>query len=222
MLLMQQLAASGHVYYLSGLIPRKKLSSYLRKLCQFGIYRDAPGRAYDRKQGVASVHLVIVEIDADTAFWCLQSTGGKRGLSDPSAPRLGEVKDTRLRGQHLTFLGYELLHQEKRIEKVSGSTWTWRVTPQRFAELEAAVVQCARERSSIALSELVERQSSMPLFSGVRGQVIKLNALAAKLSVKFKHGELQLPQLPYMTKLPIYADPPTTLEGWLENNPYKQ
>lgn len=219
MLLMQQLAVSGHVHHVSGTITRDKLRRYLEKLSVFGIYRDAPGRAYDRKKGTASVHLVVVELDPDTAYWCLLSTAGRGGLADPSAPNFGKVKDSRLRGQHLTFLGYELLHQEKRIEKVAGSTWTWRLTAQRYAELEAAVVQVARERRTGALAELVERQSSMPLFSGVRGQVLKLNALAAKLSVKFKHGELPLPRLPYMTKLPIYEQPPALLHAWLENNP---
>lgn len=219
MLLMQQLVAAGHVFHVSGEIPRQKLKRYLAKLSQFGIYRDAPGRAYDRRKGIASVHLVVVELDPETAFWCLLSTAGKLGLNDPAAPKVGEVFDTRKQGQHLRFRGYELLHQEKRIEKVAGSTWTWRLPPKRFAELEAVVVQCARERSKDALARLVEQQSSMPLFSGIRGQVLKLNALAAKLSMKFKHGELPLPQLPYMTKLLIYDDPPRLLEVWLESNP---
>lgn len=216
MQLMQQLTAFGHYLHVSGVIARRKLPRYLAKLSQYPIYRDAPGRAYDRKRGFASVHLVVVALDQETAFWCLLSTKGRRGLEDPDAPKLGTVHDGHLRGQHLQFLHYELLYQEKRIEKVSGSTWTWRVNPRRYLELEAAVVQTARERNKSALATLVVRQSSMPLFSGVRGQVLKLNALAGKLCRKFKHEELELPQLPYMIRRPLYDSPPITLWSWVE------
>ncbi len=219
MQLMQQFAASGHVHYLCGTITREKLRRFLAKLALFDIYRDAPGRAYDRKRGKASVHLVVVALDAQTAFWCLLSTPGRRGLADPAASDLGKVRDTRLRGEHLPFLGYELLRQEKRIEGVAGSTWTWRLTRQRYDELEAHAVQVARERDLNALETLVVRQSAMPLFSGVRGQVLKLNALARKLASKFGRGEVALPQLPYMVRLPFYGDPPDTVEGWAGSTP---
>lgn len=220
MLLIQQLVAAGHIYHLSGEIPRHKLRGFMRKLELFNIARDAPGRHYDRKKGRASVHLVVVELDVQTAFWCLLSTGGKKGLADPESADLGRVLNCRLKGQHLRFLGYELLHQEKKIEKVAGSTWTWRLTASRYKELEAAVVAIARERKAGNLAELVERQSSMPLFSGVRGQVLKLNALAKKLSMKFKRGELSLPSLPYMVKQSVYDSPPLYLDAWLNYMDY--
>lgn len=212
MLLMQQLTAAGHYYYLSGQMPVAKLGRFLPKLEQFGIYRDAPGRAYDRRRRRASVHLVVVELDNAEVFWCLLSTAGRGGLADPAAPNLGAVKDGRLRGQHLRFLSYELLQYEKRLPKVKATTWTWRIEPTRYAEFEAAAVQTARERDCTAISAMIERHSAMPLFSGVRGQVLKLNQLAAKLSSKFGHGDIELPTLPYMVKLSIYDSPPRKLE----------
>lgn len=216
MLLMQQLATSGHYYYLSGLIPVTKLGQFLPKLEQFGIYRDAPGRAYDRRRRRASVHLVVVELGNREVFWCLLSTAGKGGLADPEAPNLGAVKDSRLRGQHLRFLAYELLEYEKRMPKVKTTTWTWRIEPTRYVEFEAAVVQTVRERDSPAIIAMIERHSAMPLFSGVRGQVLKLNHLASKLANKFGRGVVELPTLPYMLKLPIYDTPPGTLGGLIE------
>jgi len=215
MLLIQQLATSGHYYYLSGCMPRNKLGRFLPKLEQFGIYRDAPGRAYDRRRRRASVHLVVQELDDVQVFWCMLSTAGKGGLADASAPSLGVVKDSRLRGQHLRFLSYELLQYEKRMPKVKATTWTWRIEPTRFAEFEAAVVQTARERDRQAIIAMIERHSVMPLFSGVRGQVLKLNQLAGKLAGKFGHGVVELPMLPYMVKLPIYDTPARTLEELL-------
>lgn len=217
MLLMQQLAAAGHYYYLSGQIPAAKLGRFLPKLEQFGIYRDAPGRAYDRRRRRASVHLVVVELDDAKVFWCLLSSDGKEGLADPAAPSLGAVKDSRLRGQHLRFLNYELLEYEKRMLKVQTTTWTWRIEQTRYAEFEAAVVQTVRERDSDAITAMIERHSAMPLFSGVRGQVLKLNQLAAKLAGKFGHGLVGLPSLAYMVRLPIYDSPPRTL-GELARN----
>ena len=181
MLLMQQYATSGHYYYLSGQIDISKLERFLHKLERFGIYRDAAGRAYDRHKRRASVHLVVVELDDHEVFWCLLSTAGKGGLADPTVPSLGAAKDSRLRGQHLRFLAYELLECEKRMPKVKATTWTWRIEPTRYAEFQAFVVQTVRERDKTAISEMIERHSSMPLFSGVRGQVLKLNALSAKL-----------------------------------------
>ncbi|MBN3002560.1 hypothetical protein JW897_02295 [Chromobacterium alkanivorans] len=216
MLLMQQLAAAGHYYYLSGQLPATKLGRFLPKVEQFGIYRDAPGRAYDRRKRRASVHLILVEHDNREVFWCLLSTAGKGGLADPDAPSLGAVKDSRLRGQHLRFLGYELLEYEKRMPKVKTTTWTWRIEPTRYAEFEAAAVQTVRERDKPAIIAMIERHSAMPLFSGVRGQVLKLNQLAAKLAGKFGHGVVELPTLPYMVKLPLYDSPPRTLAGFLD------
>jgi len=216
MLLMQQLATSGHHYYLSSQMPANKLGRFLPKLEQFGIYRDAPGRAYDRRKRRASVHLVVVELDNREVFWCLLSTAGKGGLADPIAPNLGTVKDTRLRGQHLRFLAYELLEYEKRIPKVKTTTWTWRIEPTRYAELEAAVVQTVRERDRPAIIAMIERHSAMPLFSGVRGQALKLNHLAGKLASKFGRGEIELPTLPYIVKLPLYDSPPRTLAGFVD------
>jgi hypothetical protein len=216
MLLMQQLAASGHYYYLSGQMPATKLKRFLPKLEQFGIYRDAPGRAYDRRKRRAAVHLVVVDLDNQEVFWCLLSTAGKGGLADPTAPNLGIVKDSRLRGQHLRFLAYELLEYEKRMPKVKATTWTWRIEPTRYVEFEAAVVQTARERDCAAIIAMIERHSAMPLFSGVRGQVLKLNQLAGKLASKFGRGEIELPTLPYMLKLPLYDSPPRTLVGLLD------
>lgn len=51
-----------------------------------------------------------------------------------------------------------------------------RIGPQGPAELQA----------------LVGRQSAMPPFSGARGQVLKLNFLARKLSPKFGSGDAAL------------------------------
>lgn len=220
MQLLQLLPASGHIYWIAGVITREKFARFAPKIvASFPILRDAPGRAYDRKQHRASVHLVVIPLGADTAYWALVSTNGKSGLADPHAPNLGVVRDMRLKGQHLTFLHYELLYQEKRLPGVAGSTWTWRITPARYRELEAQIVQVVRERGSGAVTDLITINSAMPMFSGVRGQVMKLNAEARKLARK--RSDLVLPptQLPYLRRQRIYDDVPLTLQEWLTTAP---
>lgn len=206
MQLMQQLVGSGHHRYVSGHVAPSKLPRFVEKLAaSFPIHRDAPGRAYDRRQRRASVHLVVCPLDDLEVFWCLLSTKGAGGLGDPDSPDIGPRRDTRLRGQHLRFAHYELLHYEKVLPKIRATTWTWRIEPKRYAEYEAAVVQTARERDLAALVSMAQRHASMPMFSGIRGQVLKLNQLLAKLAAKFNKGTLVPPQLPSLRKLPIYA-----------------
>lgn len=216
MQLLQLFAASGHVYWIAGVTTREKLARFVPKIItSLPVLRDAPGRAYDRKHHRASVHLVVIPLEADTAYWALVSTHGKGGLADSHAPSIGTVRDMRLKGQHLTFLHYELLYQEKRLPGVAGSTWTWRITPARYRELEAQIVQVVRERGSGAVTGLIAINSAMPLFSGVRGQVMKLNAEARKLARKRSNLVIPPTQLPYLRRQRIYNEVPLTLQTWL-------
>lgn len=220
MQLLQLFAAGGHVYWTAGVTTRDKLARFVPKIvASFPILRDTPGRAYDRKHHRASTHLVVIPLEADTAYWALVSTHGKGGLADPHAPSLGRARDMRLKGQHLTFLHYELLYQEKRLPGVAGSTWTWRITPVRYQELEAQIVQVVRERGSSAVADLIAINSAMPMFSGVRGQVMKLNAEARKLARKRSNVVLPPIQLPYLRRQRIYDDVPLTLQEWLTTAP---
>lgn len=220
MLLLQLFAASGHVYWIAGITTREKLARFAPKIvASFPVLRDAPGRAYDRKHHRASVHLVVIPLEANTAYWALVSTHGKGGFADSHAPNLGVVRDMRLKGQHLAFLHYELLYQEKRLPGVTGSTWTWRITPARYQELEAQIVQVVRERGSGAVTDLIAINSAMPLFSGVRGQVMKLNTEARKLALKRSNVVLPPTQLPYLRRQRIYDQVPLTLQEWLTTAP---
>ncbi|MGS1118401.1 hypothetical protein [Castellaniella sp. UC4442_H9] len=220
MQLLQLLAASGHVHWIAGTITREKLARFVPKIvASFPILRDAPGRAYDRKRHRASVHLVVIPLGVDSAYWVLVSTHGKGGLADEDASDLGVVRDMRLKGQHLTFLHYELLYQEKRLPKVSGSTWTWRIAPARYRELEAQISQVGRERDSGSVANLISINGSMPMFGGVRGQIMKLNHEAHKLARKRSGLTLPFTQLPYLRRQRIYEDPPLTLRDWLTITP---
>ena len=219
MQLIQLYAQSGHVFWTTGEIEPKKLRRFLPKLAGFRIDRDAPGRVYDKGKGLASSHLVVLETAPGLLNWVLASTPGKSGLADPDSPKLGPVYDTRLRGQHLRWRQYELLHIEKKIEvhgehgkkTVRDTTWTWRMTAQRYKEHEAFIVDRVKHRDVDGVDKELQALAMMPMFSGIRGQTLKLYGEAKKLAGKFGLAIALVPELPFMTKLPVYAEPPITL-----------
>lgn len=234
MQLIQLYVQTGHYHWTSGTVERAKLGRLVEKLTPYRIHRDAPGRAYDRRGKKASSHLVVLDSPDDVLRWVLVSTAGRGGLADPEAPQVGPVYDTRVRGQYLRWSHYELLHApkavkrkklvkfeqdrngrrqkvtEERIETVHITTWSWRIDPQRVREHEALLASRAKHRDLAGLLAAVAALAQMPLFGGVRGQVLKLHAEARKLAHKAGLA-LDLPRLPFMTRLPIYADPPATL-----------
>lgn len=109
---------------------------------------------------------------------------------------------------------------EERTEAVTVTTWTWRLTPARVREHEALIVAVAKQRDEAGLAAELQALAMMPLFSGIRGQVLKLYGEAKKLSGKFKLQPPTIPTLPYLVKLPVYATPPTTiadLQGSAQN-----
>ncbi len=219
MQLIQLYAQSGHVFWTTGEIEPKKLRRFLPKLAGFRIDRDAPGRVYDKSKGIASCHLVVLETAPGLLNWVLVSTPGKSGLADPDSPKLGPVSDTRLRGQHLRWKHYELLHAEKKIEvygehgkrTVRDTTWTWRLTAQRYKEHEAFIVNRVKHRDVDGVDKELHALAMMPMFSGIRGQTLKLFMEAKKLAGKFGLAIAPVPELPFMTKQSIYAEPASTL-----------
>ena len=222
MQLIQLYAQSGHVFWTAGEIERQKLRRFLPKLAGFGIDRDAPGRVYDKGKGLASSHLVMLpmpEPAQGTLSWVLVSTPGKAGLADSDSQKLGTVYDTRLRGQHLLWKHYELLHAEKKIvvngehgkKTVRDTTWTWRMTAQRYREHEAFIVDRVKHRDAQGVNDELRALAMMPMFSGIRGQTLKLYMEAKKLAGKFGLAIAPVPELPFMVKQPIYSEPPGTL-----------
>lgn len=223
MQLLQLYAQSGHVFWTDGMIDRQKLRRFLPRLAGFRIDRDAPGRTYDKTKGLASSHLVVLEAAPDLLTWVLVSTAGRNGLDDPDGAQLGSVYDTRLRGQHLRWRQYELLRVEKKIDvhgkhgkkTIRDTTWTWHMIAQRYKEHEAFIVDRVRHRDVAGVNNELRALAMMPMFSGVRGQTLKLFSEAKKLAGKFGLAIAPVPELPFMTKLPIYAEPPIILRDLL-------
>jgi hypothetical protein len=111
------------------------------------------------------------------------------------------------------------VHAEKKIEvqgergkkTIRDTTWTWRITAQRYKEHEAFIVDRVKHRDTQGVNNELQALAMMPMFSGVRGQALKLFSEAKKLSGKFGLALAPSPELPFMTKLPVYAEPPVML-----------
>lgn len=229
MQLLQLYAQSGHYYWTADVVLRSKLERFIEKLEVFRINRDAPGRVYDKMKGLASVHLVILDSADGLLPWVLVSSHGRGGLADGNAPLIGQVRDTRLAGQHLVWKHYELLYAEKRMtrfrsvtakegeefferkETIRQTTWSWRILPAQWKAHEAYIVSLVKQHNTTGLMFEMKVLAMMPQFAGVRGQVLKLYAEAKKLARKFKLNVPKIPELPYMVRLPVYTLPPATL-----------
>lgn len=85
------------------------------------------------------------------------------------------------------------------------------MTIAKAREHEALIVVLAKQRNIAGLDAELASLSMMPQFSGVRGQVLKLYVEAKKLARKFKLNTPNVPELPYMVRLPIYTSPSATL-----------
>lgn len=215
MQLAQTYAQSAHYFWATGSVEREKLERFALKLdALYHISRDAPARAYAKRKREASVHLLILP-EEHSVPWLLLSTPGKDGLE--TVPLDGRVRDTRLRGQHTSWRHYELLFAPKTFndeagKKTTQSTWTWRIRPDRYREYEAYLVHLARQNDQKGMQAAIDALAEMPLFAGVRAQVIRLYREAGRVWGKFnreKEAAIALPELPYMTRIVCYEEQAT-------------
>ena len=211
---MQRQVTSGHFYYVTDAIPREKLAGFVDKWQPvFQLRADAPARAYRRKTGRASVHLCLhpdALAGAATVSWWMLSTEGVNGLR--SASRVpGAVRDCRTQEGRLRYQDYELLAQAKIYTEPSGkvkteTTWTWRISPARYREWEAMLVERARQRDGVEVRHLFECLCAMPMFAGVRAQVSRLAWETNKVLQKVGGAPIELGDLPTMLMIKLWAD----------------
>ncbi len=137
--------------------------------------------------------------------WWMLSTAGQLGLVTHGAVP-GKVQDCRLAEGRLTFGHYELV----RLPKIAGAeqgaptTWTWRLSPQRYKEWEALLVERVKARDLDGLAKAERCLCAMPMFSGVREQLKRLFTERNKLAGKFKLQLPRTPDLPVMRMVKLW------------------
>ena len=212
---LQRLVTAGHYFWTADRIPVEKLDGFIAKWQpRFHLRADPPARAYRRRTGRASVHLCLDPALADPAAlevrWWMLSTAGGEGLSE-GHQRPGRVLDCRTAEGRLRVGDYELLEQPKTYRDTQGktktvTTWTWRLTTARFREWEALLVERARQRDTAQLVHLFECLTAMPMFAGIRAQVIRLAAEANKMLGKVGGHAVTLPALPAMRMVKLWDE----------------
>ncbi len=135
-------------------------------------------------------------------MWWMLSTAGKDGLATTTRPP-GPVRDCRTQDGRLQVEGYELLQQPKTFKDDSGktktvTTWTWRLSPHRYREWEALLVAKAKAGDSRGLYGAFACLREMPMFAGVRAQVLRLLHETNRMLGKVGGTPILLPDLPVM------------------------
>jgi hypothetical protein len=208
---MQRLVSCGHYYWTADCIPKSKIAGFIDKWSSYGLRADAPVRAYRKSVGRASVHLCLhpsALTDEEAVQWWMLSTAGKLGLSDQSTP--GVVRDTRTIEGRLRFGDYELVQQLKTVvsngKTKRMTTWTWRLTTPRYKEWEALLICHAKERQFAQIEGAIACLQAMPMFAGIRSQVIRLVAETNRMLTKVKAKPIDIPSLPVMRMLPLWSE----------------
>lgn len=221
MQLILRLVSEGYTYWTEDQIPLGKLPDFLMKWSDYRLLADTPARSYRKRRGRANSFLILEHRyrsldsvrDAKTpVHWLMVSTKGKDGLGDEGA-HPGKVRQINATQATLGWMGYELVRQRKHFKEADGRlrsevTWTWRLPGARYREWEALLINAARQRNEQLIQTTFEILKSLPLFAGIRTQVIRLHQETNRMLKKV--GATQMPdlQLPYMTLIPIWDEKP--------------
>jgi len=214
--LLQRLAGAGHVYWCGDEIVPSKLHSLIHKHDTLALRADAPARAYRKQTGRASVHLVlspdVLKPETERVHWLMLSTDGSDGLATVERPP-APVRDLRTVDGRLTLYDgrVELVHVEKTVRNGRKktkklTTWTWRFTATRYRELEALLVGYAKQRDSGRAQRKLLALAKMPLFAGIRTQLLELHAETNRMLGKVGLAPLPPLDLPTLRILPCWSD----------------
>lgn len=199
------LAGSHAFFYCHDSILKSKLPAFIDKWQAFGLRADAPARAYRKRTGRAAVILCIsndyLNVEVDRVSWWMFSTAGKLGLADADCDKPGKVFDAR-RLPRLAVGDYEFVEATKQVPRGEKSTtWTWRMTPQRFKEWEAWLAERAKQKRLDQVESGFQSIRNQPLAAGVRAQVQKLEFDINRLVRKVNNDvPILLGELPVMRK----------------------
>ena len=183
----------------------------LDKWSDYGLRADAPARAYRKSRDRASVHLCLhpdAVLASEKIAWWMLSTDGQSGLHGQK--KAGQVRDARTNQGRLQVGKYELVEQNVAVKSGDKTkqinTWTWQLRKARYLEWEALLVQQAKNRQTENLNQSLACLQAMPMFAGIRRQVIRLLGEANKMLVKVGCRPIQVPTLPIMRMLKLWDE----------------
>lgn len=214
MRLLLEAVQRGYCFWTAGCVAPEKGLRFAEKMrALYDTDHTAAQRAYAKKQGQANAQLIMFkeEREADIRYWLLATAG--KGLVHARE----QLCDAREHRQHLTWGDqYVLRHVQRPREHSGGRAWTWQLTAQRYALLEASMAEQAAARGNThgnteALAALVTAILRMPGFYGIRQQQRALLDHGAAIWARTHRARDAFAwptTLPYLTKaFPCYHAP---------------
>jgi hypothetical protein len=194
----------GSRYWSTGMVSPEKALRFAGKVAErYRADANQAQRAYTKSKGHANTTLLMYPEDNGMLRWWLLVTPGQGVVH--TQERLSDTHDKRT----LLTWGeqYELVHEQRPISHGGGRVWTWRLMPQRYAELEAAMRDLAaspggRHRSD-DLAALVQAVMRLPGFHGVRQQQLALLQIGKEVWMRTHAASASFPwpeKVPYLDK----------------------
>jgi hypothetical protein len=170
------LVSTGYRHWIRGEMHFTKAAGFAKKMAElYPIDATSDMRSWAKKTGRYSCMLIMFPHEKDPTkimYWLLATNGGApKGYVDiHSREKLSNAIIDALAWRDQ----YELVRIERKNKK---PTWTWMMRRDHFARLDASAKQSA-DAGRDALNTLFGMLRHMPMFGGVRNQVIALNATA--------------------------------------------
>ena len=176
------LVSIGYRHWIRGEMHFSKAVGFAKKMAElYPIDATSDMRSWAKQTGRYSAFLVMFQHDKDPTkvmYWLLATNGGapKGYINIHVREKLSDaiIVAPAWRDQ------YELVRIERKGKK---PTWTWAMRHDYFLRLEASAKQSA-DAGRDALNTLFAMFHHMPMFSGIRGQVIQLDATAKTTWIK--------------------------------------
>lgn len=162
----------GSRYWIAGAVPPAKALKFAQKMAErYRADANQAQRAYAKSKGKTNTTLLMYPEHAESIRWWLLVTPGAGPVHEQEC-----LADTHNKRTPLTWgEQYELVHEQRPRNQEGGRAWTWRLSAQRFAELDAAMRDLAnasgRARARTDdLTRFVQAVMRMPGFHNIREQ----------------------------------------------------
>ncbi len=165
----------GCRFWCAGRVHPEKALGFAEKMAKlYQADASAAQRAYAKRLGRANTTVLMFPENAESILWWLLVTPGDGLVFEREKLQDAHEKRSRLTWQDQ----YELVHEQRPRNQGGGRHWTWRLTSQRYAQLDAAMRELAAAHGGQDrrddLDALVQALMRMPGFHGVRAQIIEL------------------------------------------------
>ena len=213
------LVSTGYRHWIRGEMHYSKSARFLAKMSElYPVLATHDQRSWAKKSGRYSCMLVLMPSDKDPTkimYWLLATPGKTpKGFQDIHARE-------KMSDALTTPPGWRDQYELSRVEQVGKkATWTWSMRPEYYKRIEASAKETA-DQGAVALRALFLQLRRMPMFSGIRRQIIELDAFAKVTWAKRRKTAYPNPLkpldstvesddpasfLPIMPKLKVFGD----------------